>query len=101
MLSGLAKSWLGPNYPFRQLAFEQGPAATGFSCATLASGLDSFFKQLTKENFHALLEQDLGHICRLDAMVFGDDDCGRIARTSQPLRKLIRTYARERCRIPR
>jgi hypothetical protein len=72
VLSGLAKSWLEPNYPFRKLALEQGPAATGFSSATLASGLDSFFKQLTKENFHALLEQDLGHTRRLDAMVFSD-----------------------------
>jgi hypothetical protein len=72
VLSGLAKSWLEPNYPFRKLALEQGPAATGFSSATLASGLDSFFKQLTKENFHALLEQDLGHARRLDAMVFSD-----------------------------
>jgi hypothetical protein len=72
VLSGLARSWLEPNYPFRKLALEQGPAATGFSSATLAAGLDSFFKQLTKENFNSLLEQDLGHVRRLDAMVFGD-----------------------------
>jgi hypothetical protein len=72
VLSGLARSWLEPNYPFRRLALEQGPAATGFSSATLTSGLDSFFRHLTKENFHALLEQELGHVRRLDAMVFSD-----------------------------
>jgi hypothetical protein len=71
-LSGLARNWLEPSYPFRKLALEQGQAATGYSSATLASGLDSFFKQLTKENFAALVEQDLGHVRRLDAMVFSD-----------------------------
>jgi len=69
LLSDVAKSWLEPNYSFRKLALEQGPAATGFSAATLASGLDSFFRQLTPENFQALLEQDLGHAHRLDKIV--------------------------------
>ena len=68
VLSGLAKCWLEPNYPFRKLALEQGPAATGFSTQTLANGLDAFFKQLTRENFQALLEQDLGSVQRLDEM---------------------------------
>jgi hypothetical protein len=69
VLSGVARDWLEPDYPFRRLALEQGPAATGFPRATLAGGLDSFFKQLTPENFHALLEQDLGHARRLDELV--------------------------------
>ena len=69
VLSDVGRSWLEPNYPFRKLALEQGPAATGFSAAILASGLDCFFKQLTRENFQALLEQDLGHGQRLDKMV--------------------------------
>ena len=68
VLSGLAKNWLEPNYPFRKLALEQGSRATGFSSATLACGLDAFFKQLTRENFQALLEQDLGSVQRLDEM---------------------------------
>src|SRR2546426_2454447 len=63
-----AENWLHPDYPFRKLALEQGPAATGFSRATLAGGLDCFFKQLTPENFQALLEQDVGHTQRLDQM---------------------------------
>lgn len=69
VLSGVAERWLEPAYPFRRLALEQGPAATGFPAATLAAGLECFFKQLTRENFHALMEQDLGHARRLDSMV--------------------------------
>ena len=65
-LSELAENWLQPQYPFRKLALEQGPAATGFSRQTLANGLDSFFSQLTPETFHALLVQELGHPRRLD-----------------------------------
>ena len=73
-LCDVGKSWLEPDYPFRKLALEQGPAATGFSPATLARGLDSFFKQLTPEHFHALLEQDLGHARRLDEMAAGEPE---------------------------
>jgi hypothetical protein len=72
VISDVAQSWLEPDYPFRKLALEKGPAATGFSRATLARGLDSFFRQLTRENFDALLEQDLGHAGRLDEMVSGE-----------------------------
>ncbi len=72
VLTDVAESWLEPDYPFRKVALEQGPAATGFSGPTLARGLDSFFKQLTREHFDALLEQDLGHSQRLDEMVSGE-----------------------------
>lgn len=68
VLSQVAESWLRPDYPFRRLALEQGPAATGFSPATIAAGLDGFFRQLTAENLHRLLEQELGHAGRLDEM---------------------------------
>ena len=101
-LSDVARSWLEPDYPFRKLALEQGPAATGFSRATLARGLDSFFKQLTREHFHALLEQDLGHAHRLDEMVSGEAE-----RKSQPRlpgdrsRTAGRISRRATCRIPR
>jgi hypothetical protein len=37
-LSQVGASWLDPDYPLRKLALEQGPAATGFSRATLAPG---------------------------------------------------------------
>src|SRR5581483_7612332 len=66
LLSEIAENWLQPDYPFRKLALEQGPAATGFSSATLAAGLDAFFRQLTDENLRALVVQELGHPQRLD-----------------------------------
>jgi hypothetical protein len=69
ILCGVAENWLQPHYPFRKLALEQGPAATGFSRATLTNGLETFFKQFTPENFQALLVQDLGHAKRLGEMV--------------------------------
>jgi len=69
VLSGLAENWLQADYPFRQLALEAGPSETGFSRATLANGLDLFFKQITAEHLHVLLVQDLGHAHRLDQMV--------------------------------
>ena len=73
-LSNLAGHWLEADYPFRKLALELGPAETGFSRATLASGLDSFFNQLTPQNLRALLEQDLGHADRLDAMTAAEPE---------------------------
>ena len=69
VLSGLAESWLAPDYPFRRLALQAGPDTTGFSAATLAAGLDAFFSQLTSDNLHGLLQQELGHVQRLDRFV--------------------------------
>ncbi len=74
ILSEVAGEWLKPACPFRKLALEQGPVATGFSEATLARGLDSFFAQLTRENFDRLLNQDLGHPHRLDQLVASADE---------------------------
>jgi hypothetical protein len=68
LLDHLAKNWLEPEYPFRKAALEEGPAATGFSRPTLAAGLDSFFRQVTRDNLNALIEQDLGDPQRLDQM---------------------------------
>src|SRR5947207_7856645 len=69
ILSGLAESWLDPDDSFRKLACQLGPEATGFSAATLTRGLDAFFSQLTYDNLHALLNQELGHVHRLDQFV--------------------------------
>lgn len=69
ILCGVAENWLQPEYPFRKLALESGPGATGFSRGTLSNGLDNFFKQFTPENFDALLVQELGHARRLDEFV--------------------------------
>ncbi len=72
VLSGVAENWLQPDNSFRKLALEIGPAQTGFSCATLAKGLDGFFRQLTRDNLHALLVQELGEARRLDVMTATD-----------------------------
>src|SRR5438045_2628702 len=69
LLSDLAESWLDHDYPFRQLALKLGPEAAGFSSATLEKGLDAFFSQLTADNLHCLLQQELGHVDRLDTFV--------------------------------
>lgn len=68
-LGELAANWLDADYPFRRLALEQAPAALGFSSQTLARGLDGFFSQLTRENLHGLLLQELGDSRRLDAFI--------------------------------
>jgi hypothetical protein len=68
VISETSANWLQPDYPFRRLALEVGPSVTGFQHATLVRGLDAFFCELTHENFHALLVQELGHAHRLDEM---------------------------------
>ncbi len=65
-LCEVANDWLQPENVFRKLALELGPAETGFSRAVLEKGLDGFFRRFTPENFQALLEQELGHVQRLD-----------------------------------
>lgn len=69
LLANVARAWLGPGYPLRQLALAEGPTALGFSRETLASGLDGFFRQLTPDKLNALLRQDLGDAEMLDQPV--------------------------------
>jgi hypothetical protein len=87
ILSEVAESWLQPEFPFRKFVLEcagvqalacssdtlkrelQQTPTTGFSRATLEKGLDNFFQQLTRENFHALLAQEFGDAKRLDKFV--------------------------------
>lgn len=66
LLDELGSDWRRADFPFRKFALEHGPAATGFSRATLARGLDSFFTELTAENLGALIEQDLSSVARLE-----------------------------------
>jgi hypothetical protein len=68
ILSDVADGWLQTENPFRKFALENA-ATTGFSRATLQKGLDNFFKQLTRENFHSLLVQEFGHAQRLDKII--------------------------------
>jgi Acyl-CoA reductase (LuxC) len=67
-LSNIAKEWLNPEYHFRRVALEQGPAVLSFSRATLENGLNTLFKRWTPAAFEALLSQDLGHPQRLDKL---------------------------------
>ena len=74
ILSEIANHWLKPDYPFRKLALEQGPAQTGFASATLSSGLDAFFNQLTHDRLQGLLTQELAHRQRLDGFVAAEPE---------------------------
>ena len=86
LLAKIASDWLKPDYAFRKLALEQGPAVTGFSAATLASGMDSFFRQVTVENLESLLEQELGHAQRLERMTSSppEERTGRASLATAP-----------------
>ena len=66
LLCEVAAEWRRPDYKFRRLALEHGPATAGFSRATLERGLDALFAQFTAESFRALLTQELGDARRLD-----------------------------------
>jgi hypothetical protein len=68
VLSDVADGWLEPENKFRKFALELGPSQTGFSRETLAHGLDNYFRQLTRESFHALLVQEFGDAKRLDSI---------------------------------
>jgi hypothetical protein len=69
ILDEVAVGWLQPHNLFRKLALELGPEKTGFSRATLEKGLDNFFRQLTRDNFHSLLQQEFSQAHRLDKFV--------------------------------
>lgn len=74
VIAGVAENWLDAEYPFRKLALEEGPRATGFSRATLASGLDAFFRRITAATLQALVIQELGVAERLDAFCATKDE---------------------------
>jgi len=86
VLAELAHNWLQPDDPFRQIALEQGPAATGFSRATLERGLDCFFRRMTYAELTNLLHQELGHVERLDRFVVTEPELksGRTALATGP-----------------
>src|SRR5437763_11063042 len=86
LLAVVARDWLECDYRFRKLALEFGPAATGFSDATLANGIDSFFKQVTTASLETLIEQDFGDPRRLEQMVAtsAEDKTGRAAIVTAP-----------------
>jgi len=85
-LCEVAHNWLQPDDPFRAMALERGPAATGFSRATLERGLDALFKRVNYTEVHALLLQELGHVERLDRFVVTEAELktGRTAIATGP-----------------
>jgi len=66
LLSEVAADWLRPDYRYRRIALEEGPAESAFSRPILEKGLDGFFRQFTAENIRALIQQELGDEHRLD-----------------------------------
>lgn len=76
-LCEVAAGWLQAENPFRKLAVTEGPAQTGFPRATLEKGLDSLFRQFTRENFRALLTQDFGDTRCLDEICPAAGEAGR------------------------
>lgn len=74
IIAGVAQNWLDANDSFRKEALERGLEATGFSRETLATGMDLFFAQLTKENLHALVVQEFGDLQRLDSLSANPDE---------------------------
>ncbi len=74
VISGVAADWLRPEDSFRRIALERGPAELGFSSATLARGLDAFFRELTTEKLNALVATELGHGLRMDSMCSAEQE---------------------------
>ena len=74
VISDVAASWLRPEDSFRRIALERGPAELGFSSATLARGLDAFFRELTTEKLNALLATELGHGLRMDSVCSAEQE---------------------------
>ena len=76
ILANVSRQWLLPDDRFRKMALEQGPAALGFSQATLANGLDAFFRHFAVDNLQMLLQQELGDKQRLDSLTAAEPGPG-------------------------
>lgn len=84
LLNSLSREWQQPDNPFRKLALELGPAAIGFSRETITAGLDAIFGEITTSNLEALIEQDLGHLQRLDQFTGANGSVRTLARANGP-----------------
>lgn len=73
-LAVLGEKWLDPAYPIRKFALSAGPKETGFSEPILRTGLEGFFRGLTRGALEALIEQDLGSLERLDGICAGEPE---------------------------
>ena len=73
-IANVAENWTLPTYPIRQWTLEQGPKETGFPIQTLTRGVDQFMSQINESQLQALIEQDLGHLKRLDQPCLNPSD---------------------------
>lgn len=60
------RRWQSSSFSFRQVAEEYLPKLTGYSRPVIARGLDHLFRQLSRENLWALLEEEFGDPLVLD-----------------------------------
>lgn len=81
LLSFTAEQWLDPQNGFRRRALAEGPEDTGMQPATLARGMDAFFRLLTPEQLEGLVAQDLGDARKLDDFTAGPQEA-RMGRSS-------------------
>ncbi|MGB0419879.1 MAG: acyl-CoA reductase [Limisphaerales bacterium] len=65
-LANVAENWTLEHYPIRKWTLERGPQETGFPLTTLTKGIDQFMAQMNETSLQALIQQDLGHLKRLD-----------------------------------
>lgn len=84
ILSQTADNWLEEDYPFREITLERGPAETGFSRETIQTGLDHFFNGLNGDTLEDLLQQELGHLKRMDGPCAARNENGKEAMASGP-----------------
>ncbi len=73
-IANIAEHWTYPNYPIREYTLTKGPEKTGFPAEVLEAGLMDFMREINEENLQALVEQDLGHLRRLDEPCGNESD---------------------------
>jgi len=84
IISQTADNWLEEDYPFREITLERGPVETGFSRETIRRGLDHFFEGLNADALEDLLNQELGHLKRLDGPCAARWENGKEAMATGP-----------------
>lgn len=78
LITKVAQEWMMDDNPIRVETLRNGPTQTGFSVEVLRQGLDDFFGGITESSLVGLIEQDLGHVDRLDAMVSNANEASRL-----------------------
>ncbi len=79
LITKVAQEWMTQDNPIRLETLRAGPSHTGFSVEVLTQGLEAFFGGITEASLEDLIEQDLGHPNRLDAMVSNAREASRMS----------------------